>query len=131
MNWQIGPLDRSSALPVYEQIIERFAFKISSGELVAGDPLPSVQQLAVALQVNPNTAARAIRTLRELGLSVRIDGVGTAVSSQGLERGREISQRALRRDLAKAIASGRGLHLSAQEMTTLLEEIWNEPHDRG
>lgn len=72
------------------------------GLLKAGDPLPSVRQLAADLGVNPNTVKQAYHELEREG-SVEIRrGQGTYVSDQSLDGAererllRDVAQRALR-----------------------------------
>jgi DNA-binding transcriptional regulator YhcF (GntR family) len=54
---------------------------VASGELIKGDQLPTVRQLAADLRVNWNTVARAYRLLEEQGF-VRIrDRSGVEVAT--------------------------------------------------
>ncbi len=59
-------LDLHSGVPAYRQIIDQVRGGIASGQLTAGDQLPTVRQLAVDLEINPNTVVRGYREL-ELG----------------------------------------------------------------
>jgi GntR family transcriptional regulator len=49
--------------PVFSQLITQIREAIRSGELKPGAPLPAIRQLAVDLQINPNTVAKAYRLL--------------------------------------------------------------------
>ena len=62
--------------PIYPQIVEQMERLIVSGELLPGDKLPSVRDLARDAQVNPNTMMRALSELenRELIISHRVNG---------------------------------------------------------
>lgn len=62
--------------PIYPQIVEQIERLIVSGELLPGDKLPSVRDLARDAQVNPNTVMRALSELenRELIISHRVNG---------------------------------------------------------
>ncbi len=57
----------SSPVPVYLQIMDQIRRLVSEGALEAGDPLPSVRQLASELAVNPNTVAKAYQFLEMEG----------------------------------------------------------------
>jgi DNA-binding transcriptional regulator YhcF (GntR family) len=70
--WNIV-VDRDCDEPVYAQIARQVRSRISSGELKAGAPLPSVRALASDLGVNLNTVARAYRQLED-GAFVAITG---------------------------------------------------------
>ena len=79
-------LDLKSGVPFYRQIIDRVRSAIATGELGAGDRLPTVRQLAVDLSVNPNTVSRAYTELELTGLVETQMGSGTFVSGKGVER---------------------------------------------
>ena len=59
-------LDLHSGVPVYRQLIDQVRSGMASSSLAAGDQLPTVRQLSVDLEINPNTVLRAYREL-ELG----------------------------------------------------------------
>jgi DNA-binding transcriptional regulator YhcF (GntR family) len=70
---------------------------MASGSLTAGDQLPTVRQLAVDLEINPNTVARAYRELELSGLLETHQGTGSFISTQKIrradaERERQLSQ---------------------------------------
>src|SRR3954452_21343810 len=75
-------LDLHSGVPVYRQIVDQVRGGIASGALSAGYQLPTVRQLAVDLQINPNTVVRAYRELELGGLLETHQGTGTFISEQ-------------------------------------------------
>src|SRR5208283_2010948 len=79
-------LDLKSGVPVYRQIIDQVRGGIASGALAAGDQLPTVRQLAVDLEINPNTVVRAYRELELGGLLETHQGTGTFISAQKMKR---------------------------------------------
>lgn len=90
-------LDLHSGVPVYRQIIDQVRGGLASGALAAGDQLPTVRQLAVDLEINPNTVVRAYKELELSGLLETHQGTGTFISAQKLpranaERDRQLSQ---------------------------------------
>ena len=70
MNWKFAG-DR----PVYQQIMENIRGAVLRGELPPGGRVPSVRELAMQAQVNPNTMQRALTELEREGLLV---GGGTS-----------------------------------------------------
>jgi GntR family transcriptional regulator len=74
-------IDKSSAIPIGEQIQSQLRLLIQSGELEPGDLLPTVHSLADELEVNYNTVAAAYRTLEAEGYLVQRRRAGTRVSS--------------------------------------------------
>src|ERR1700739_2563233 len=79
-------IDLHSGVPVYRQLIDQVRGGIASGSLTAGDQLPTVRQLAVDLEINPNTVMRAYRELELGGLLETHQGTGTFISNKKMER---------------------------------------------
>lgn len=73
-----------SNVAVYLQIENEIQFAIASGQLKAGDKLPSVRDLSEQIKVNPNTVAKAYRDLEVLGYIYTRRGLGVFVES-GIE----------------------------------------------
>jgi GntR family transcriptional regulator len=78
-------LDATNGVPFYKQIILQVEMAIADGRLVTGDQLPTVRSLAVDLQVNPNTVARAYSELEIRGIVNTQQGTGTFISDQKVE----------------------------------------------
>lgn len=95
-------LDPKSAVPLYEQIAVRLKAAVATGELSAGDALPSVRQLATKLRINPATVVQAYRALEHEGFVEMRQGAGTyvqAVQSEVRSRERGVQARRLIRTL--------------------------------
>ena len=58
----------SNDRPIYLQIVDQIKVKIITGVYKPGDKLPSVREMAVEMQVNPNTMQRAYSYLEMEGL---------------------------------------------------------------
>jgi GntR family transcriptional regulator len=72
---------RPNALePIYQQIAAQLRRLIASGQLHAGDELPSVRDVAVHHAINPMTVSRAYSQLEGEGLLERRRGRGMAVA---------------------------------------------------
>ena len=78
-------LDPTSRDPIYRQLTEQVERLVAGGELVDGDRLPSVRELALELRINPNTVARAYRDLEQEGVVVRQHGRGVFVAPRAPE----------------------------------------------
>jgi GntR family transcriptional regulator len=61
-------IDERSKEPIYQQIMQGVRHLVATGQLVAGDELPSLRQLAVDLNVHLNTVALAYRELERQGI---------------------------------------------------------------
>ena len=68
-------------VPLYEQIVEEIKAKILSGELAAGDALPSIRQLASELLISVITTKRAYQELEAQGFIETRPGKGSFVST--------------------------------------------------
>jgi GntR family transcriptional regulator len=73
----------NSERPIFAQISELLAARILEGELGPGARLPSARELASSLEVNPNTAARALQALADEGVARCERGTGYFVSETG------------------------------------------------
>ena len=73
-------LNNSSGVPYYRQIVNQVIYGVANGVLKPGERLPTVRQLAVDLQVNLNTIAKAYGELELRGIVNTQQGTGTFVS---------------------------------------------------
>jgi DNA-binding transcriptional regulator YhcF (GntR family) len=76
-------MDRSTARaePPYVRIVTAIRHRITSGELRAGDRVPSTRQISQEWGVAIATATKVLTTLRQDGLVRAVPGVGTVVAS--------------------------------------------------
>ena len=70
---------RDGGASLTQQLVDRFAAAIDSGELEPGEKLPTTRALAAEAGVNHLTAARVYRRLAELGYVTAAVGRGTFV----------------------------------------------------
>lgn len=75
-------LDRTSPLPLYQQIAAAFAERIRRGDLPAGSKLPPERALAAELGVTRSTVVAAYQELAASGLVQPHVGRGTTVLAQ-------------------------------------------------
>jgi len=74
-------LDKKSAVPFYRQIVDLVLAGVSGGRINPGDRLPTIRDLAVRLEVNPNTVVKAYGQLQALGVLDTQQGSGVFVRS--------------------------------------------------
>jgi GntR family transcriptional regulator len=75
-------LDNGSGVPVYRQLIDQVQAGIATGILCVGNQIPTVRQVAVDLEINPNTVMRAYRELEIRGVLETQQGTGTFIATQ-------------------------------------------------
>jgi len=113
-------IDNQSRQAVYEQIVQQVEKYVLIGVLSGGEKMPSVRNLSIQLNVNPNTVQRAYTELERAGVLVTAPGRGAYVSEQGAtllkERRREMSLSELKSLVAE-------LKLAGLEKTYILEIV--------
>ncbi len=78
--------------PIYMQIVDHFCDQILKEEWKSGDRIPSVREIAVLMEVNPNTAIRAFHDLQEKEILHNQRGVGYFVSDHAYEKVKEFKR---------------------------------------
>jgi len=74
-------IDKTSRVPIYDQIKEQIKGLIHAGQVKTGNQLPTIRELSVELSVNFNTVAFAYRDLVNEGVIITERGKGTFVAS--------------------------------------------------
>lgn len=72
-------IDYTSREPIYEQVYNNVVSMISLGVLEPKQQLPPVRQLALQLNVNPNTVSKAYKNLEQDGIIYSVVGKGSFV----------------------------------------------------
>jgi len=119
-------LDPASGVPFYRQVIDQILAGIATGAFAPGDQLPTVRTLAVELQVNLNTVAKAYKELEIRGVLTTQQGSGTYVAPVQVERD-EVERRRLvvqlvDEFLARAAAAGLPPEEVQAELAARVEE---------
>jgi GntR family transcriptional regulator len=116
-------LDLHTGVPVYRQVIDQVRAGIASGSLNAGDQLPTVRQLAVDLQINPNTVMRAYRELELGGLLETHQGTGTFISDKKPEKKTAERDRQLGQLVGEFAARAGAAGFTVEELIERLEDL--------
>jgi GntR family transcriptional regulator len=116
-------IDFRSGIPIYIQIMDQIRQMVASGLLKPGDQLPTVRQLAIDLQVNWNTVARAYRLLDEAGLISTQQGRGTFIwESPAEETTRLLHQQTLEGLTRRYLAEAARLGISPQDVRLFFQK---------
>ena len=75
-------LDKQSYVPFYRQLVDIILSSIAAGTILPGERLPTIRDLAVKLEVNPNTVVKAYSQLQLLGFLDTQQGTGVFVRPQ-------------------------------------------------
>jgi len=118
-------VDPSDPTPIYAQLERGIRAAIATGQIRAGDRLPTVRQLAVDLKVNANTVAKVYAELEHVGVLATQRGVGTFVreSVQGLaaKASRDERERTLKLLADRLLAEAYAIGLTIDEVIRHLE----------
>ena len=116
----------SGGKPIYEQITDQIKGQILSGELAAGDALPSIRLLARELRIAVITTKRAYEELEREGFVETVPGKGSFVAAQNRELLREARLRQVEEHLAAAVEEARKGAISAEELQEMLYTLYHE-----
>jgi len=111
--------------PIFAQIADMLAGRILEGDPGSGERLPSARELAESLEVNPNTAARALQELADQGLARCERGMGYFVA----ESGTTLALEARRRRFFEAELPA--LFERMAELGVGMDEVARLPAERG
>ena len=119
-------LDLESGVPVYRQIIDQVMGGMAAGRLAVGHQLPTVRQLAVDLQINPNTVVRAYRELEIRGVLETQQGTGTFISQQKVKRDEVERQRQLSQLVGEFVSRAGAAGFSIGDLVEQLHDLQSE-----
>ena len=116
-------IDFGSDEALYVQLYNQIIYGIANAQLLPGDTLPSVRELAENIGINMHTVNKAYAILRQGGYLHldRRNGAVIAVNSDKL-RAMEQLKNEMRISLAKALCRG----LSDEEIHAVTDEVLRE-----
>ena len=118
-------IDMRSQVAVYVQIENQIQYAISSGELKEGDQLPSVRELSIRLEVNPNTVAKSYRDLQVMGLLTSRRGMGVYVIKGAEAKCREESRRRVIERLYEVAMEAKACGMPSTELRDLAKKCYD------
>lgn len=120
-------LSPSSGVPLYRQLQDQLLALIVSGRLAPGAMLPSVRQLAAALDINMMTVSKVYSRMEADGVIERLRGTGMRVAPRSSPPS-VASRQAELTPLAQAlVARGEQLQLSPDDILSVVRRALNEP----
>ncbi|MBN2048938.1 MAG: GntR family transcriptional regulator [Spirochaetales bacterium] len=75
---------------IYVQIAESIYESILSGEMPEGQRIPSIREMAVEVQVNPNTVMRTYNYLQDEGIIYNQRGIGYFITEDAKVKTKKI-----------------------------------------
>lgn len=109
--------------PIYMQIADYFCENILLGNWKTHDRIPSVREIAVIMEVNPNTAMRAFNYLQDKGIIYNKRGIGYFVDEDGHSRALKLKRNDfIDKEVPSFFKTMKLLKFSCKE----LEELYSE-----
>ena len=111
-------------MAIYEQIVNQLKNAIVSGELVAGEALPSIRGLAGELQVSVITTKRAYEELEKEGLIRSAPGKGFYVCEYNTDYLKEKQLMLLEERLSELITTAKTAGITCEELKEMVETLY-------
>ncbi|MEO0572100.1 MAG: GntR family transcriptional regulator [Bacteroidota bacterium] len=120
-------MDFDSSKPIYLQIVDFFYENILIREWQEGERIPSVREIAVLVEVNPNTAIRAFNHLQEMEIIYNKRGIGYFVAEDGYQKVLSIRRNEFKKVvLPDVFKKMRLLDVTFEEVKNLYEQNLDE-----
>ena len=119
-------LSPSNPDPMYKQVTDQIKNAIASGDLKAGDKLPSIRELTDALKTSAITVKRAYLDLESEGFIITRAGLGSFVADIDKDRLKEEKLAEFRTLLQGILATGAKFGIGAGDVVRLIREIEEE-----
>jgi DNA-binding transcriptional regulator YhcF (GntR family) len=117
--------------PIYKQISDLVCENIMLGRWPEESRIPSIRELAVETEVNPNTVVRSYGLLQDLGIIQNRRGLGYFVAPGGRERTRRmLREDFLSRELPRLFRSMSLLGIEPEELADRYGQYSQEELDR-
>ena len=114
-------ISQTDGRPMYLQIMEQIKQRIAVGDWTAGQPIPSIRQLASDLQVSVITVKRAYLELEREGVIVTQHGKGSMVAT-GNGLGPRLHEQELEAHLEQVVRLAALLGIQSTELDRRLRE---------
>lgn len=119
-------VSNKASSPLYEQIATQIKAAIMSGELKAGEAIPSVRALAKSLHISILTVQKAYATLQEDGFIETTAGKGCYVSAQNQDFYLEEQQKKIEEKFSEAVGIARTSGINLDKLISLLALLYQE-----
>jgi len=119
-------INNHGSKPIYEQISDQIKALIISGELQAGEALPSIRSMARSLHISVLTVQKAYDKLQEEGFIETTAGKGCFVSARNQDFYLEEQQKKIEELFVQAIDTARASGIKLDKLIGLLTLLYEE-----
>jgi GntR family transcriptional regulator len=116
-------LSPSNPDPMYKQVTDQIKNAIAAGDLRSNDKLPSIRELAEALETSVITIKRAYLDLESEGYILTRAGLGSFVADVDRDRLRQEKLAEFKAALKGILATGAKYGVNADDIARLIREI--------
>ena len=113
----------SSPDPMYQQVTDQIKNAIASGDLKPKEKLPSIREMAKALDISVITVKRAYLDLENEGYIRTHHGLGSFVADVNMDNLRTQKLAQFETQLTKIVRAGKAFGISKADITRLLSQI--------
>jgi GntR family transcriptional regulator len=122
-NMRLTKMNYTDLKPIYLQIVDTVCEQILNGTWSTGQRIPSVREMAITMQVNPNTLMRSYSYLEEQGIISMSRGVGYFLAEDAQKKVIALKkQEFLTQDLPKLFKMMDLLEMDVNELIQLYQQ---------
>ncbi|UZT81143.1 GntR family transcriptional regulator [Caproicibacterium sp. BJN0003] len=110
--------------PLYQQIEDQIKDAILKGDLVEGDPLPSIRGFANDLKVSVLTIRRVYEELEQEGFVTSQVGIGTFVTASNIDLLRDSKRRIVEQKMQDMIQTAKSLNITKEELNAMMDILY-------
>lgn len=116
--------------PIYLQIADYICENILLETWKAGEKIPSVRDMAVETEVNPNTVMRTYSFLQDKGIIFNQRGIGYFVADEGLKNTKALLKEDFTaNELPRVFKTMHLLNISMADLEPLYEDYQNKMNE--
>ena len=115
-----------SDVPIYRQIVDQICRAVATGQLLAGEQVPSVRSLAEDLVINPNTVKRTYADLIRDGVLEAQQGKGVFVAARRPVYTKAERLRRINTSVEAFVNEGVNLGFTAEELHEVLDRKFRQ-----
>ena len=109
---------------IYLQIADHFCENILLEKWKPGDRIPSVREMAIEIEVNPNTVMRTFNYLQDKGIIYNKRGIGYFVSDDGLQKTKALRKEDfVQQELPRFFKAMALLNISMDDLNTYFRQF--------
>jgi GntR family transcriptional regulator len=124
-------IEPNSHIPIYLQIADGIRDAVAAGVYLPGEPLPSLNALALQVQVNPNTVQKAYDELAREGVVYSQRGKGLFVAEKGKASAQASAKQSVGRSFGEGVRAARAAGMSQRDIRRVFTAALDDSSNKG